>query len=362
MNQEEIMRYVSNGEQLIEADHEYLQYMGRINDWDQKAPEFIYPCTSLATVVTGTTIRVIVSNQRSYWDNYLGCIIDGVEKKFLLPEDGTTTITLAEGLEHKEHKVLIYKRMDSCHIITIHGLIIDEDATILKTMEHPKRRMEVYGDSVSAGEVSEAIEYIGQSDPIHNGEYSNSYYSYSWMTARKLGAELHTIAQGGIALLDKTGWFAGPCYVGLESTYDKIRYNPGLGNLMQWDFTKWTPHVVVVAIGQNDAHPVDYMKANYMSEVSKHWRRHYQMFIEKLRAIYPKAYIILATTILQHDISWDEAIEEVCGTIQDSKVSHFMYSNNGCGTAGHIRIPEAEQMSEELTTYINSLGEDIWKD
>lgn len=28
--------------------------------------------------------------------------------------------------------------------------------------------------------------------------------------------------------------------------------------------------------------------------------------------------------------------------------------------AGHIRIPEAEEMAEELSAYINSLG-DIWR-
>ena len=36
-------------------------------------------------------------------------------------------------------------------------------------------------------------------------------------------------------------------------------------------------------------------------------------------------------------------------------------SNNGKGTPGHIRIPEAEQMSDELVAFINRLGEKIWK-
>ena len=58
--------------------------------------------------------------------------------------------------------------------------------------------MEVYGDSVSAGEVSETVDYVGKVDPVHDGHFSNCYYSYSWMCARKLGAKLHDIAQGGI--------------------------------------------------------------------------------------------------------------------------------------------------------------------
>ena len=41
-------------------------------------------------------------------------------------------------------------------------------------------------------------------------EYSNSWYSYAWIAARKLDAQLHDIAQGGVALLDNTGWYHEP--------------------------------------------------------------------------------------------------------------------------------------------------------
>ena len=77
---------------------------------------------------------------------------------------------------------------------------------------------------------------------------------------------------------------------------------------------------------------------------------------------YPKAVIILATTILNHDASWDEAIEQVCREIADDRVLHFLYSRNGCGTPGHIRIPEAEEMSDELVEYIENLEIDVWNE
>jgi len=72
------------------------------------------------------------------------------------------------------------------------------------------KRIEVYGDSVSAGEVSEAVDFVGKEDPEHEGGYSNSYYSYGWILARKLGAQIHDIAQGGIALMDGEGWYHEP--------------------------------------------------------------------------------------------------------------------------------------------------------
>lgn len=136
----------------------------------------------------------------------------------------------------------------------------------------PERKIEVYGDSVSAGEVSEAVDYTGKEDPEHNGEYSNSWYSYAWMTARKLNAQIHDIAQGGIALMDHTGWFYEPEAIGMETAWNKIHYNPIFGEAKEWDFAGYTPQVVVVAIGQNDNHPDDYMKEDYHSEKSRKWR------------------------------------------------------------------------------------------
>ena len=103
------------------------------------------------------------------------------------------------------------------------------------------------------------------------------------------------------------------------------------------------------------------MAEDYDSEKSKNWRKHYQAFIEKLMELYPKAQIILATTILCHDKSWDRSIDEVCTRIGSSRVHHFLYTKNGSGTPGHIRIPEAEQMSDELAAYITSLGDEIWE-
>ena len=42
----------------------------------------------------------------------------------------------------------------------------------------------------------------------------------------------------------------------------------------------------------------------------------------------------------------------------------FLYSKNGCGTPGHIRGSEAEEMAEELASYIDMLSEKIpvWKE
>lgn len=347
----------------ILPDHNKLQYSGRIDFDDKQAPVFVYACTSVRMVFYGTGVKAILQNHHSYWTNQMGYLLDGEQKRVTLSSDEEKrTYVLEENLDEGWHELLLFKRMDSCHTVTFYGFEIEgEKLEIKEPSPKPERRIEFFGDSVSCGEVSEAVEYVGKEDPVHDGEYSNSWYSYAWMTARKLNAEIHDTSQGGIALLDGTGWFVAPDYLGVESCYDKIEYHPDLGAVKKWDFDRFTPHVVVVAIGQNDNHPVDYMAEDYQGEKSVYWREHYHAFIEKLMNLYPKAQIILTTTILCHHENWDKSIDEVCRQIGSERVHHFLYKRNGCGTPGHIRIPEAEEMSEELSAFIETLGERIWE-
>lgn len=354
---------IHSGEKLIPMTDPKLRYTGRIDQADAENPLFIYVCSNVALRMTGKTLRLPVTNIHSYYDNWLGIIVNGKQSAVHL-EKGEQVIDLSDQLTDGENDVMIFKRQDSYHAYRLHGLIVDADTELLELPARPMRRMEVYGDSVSAGEVSEAEFACGQPDPEgHNGVYSNGWLSYSWQAARLLGAELHDIAIGGMALLNGTGYFYGPDYIGMESCWDKVNYYPPFGPATPWDFTRYTPHVVIVAIGQNDANPVNIMAEDYEGEAAQHWRSEYRRFIGQLREKYPSAHIVLTTTILGHHENWDKAIDEVCRQLRrtDERVHHFLYTKNGCGTPGHIRGSEAAGMAKELAAFIEGLP-DVWVD
>ena len=86
----------------------------------------------------------------------------------------------------------------------------------------------------------------------------------------------------------------------------------------------------------------------------------YQKFLQKLRAKYKEAEIICCTTILQHDESWDRAIGDAVRAMKDPHITHFLYRRNGKATPGHPRIPECEEMAEELAAYISGLPIKGW--
>ncbi|HPS58509.1 MAG TPA: GDSL-type esterase/lipase family protein [Spirochaetota bacterium] len=347
---------------IIRPDNNYLRYCGRIDFDDPSSPEFVYPCSYVKIRFTGTSIAATVSNRHACWNNYLGFITDDIQGKIIIPDDGKTTLTISDKLEDTEHELMLFKRMDSCHMFRFYGFKLSDGSDILPCTPPPARKIEVYGDSISAGEVSEAVKFTGRPDPEHSGEYSNSYYSYAWMLARKLESQLHCIAQGGIALMDGTGWFGAPHYIGMESIYDKIQYHPDLGTSKNWNFRKYRPHIVIIEIGQNDNHPVDFMAENYNSGKSVNWRKHYGQFVKQIRTVYPRAVIILKTSILVHHPSLDRAIDDVCKAVSDPKIHHFMYKRNGRATPGHIRVSEADEMSDELKVFIESLGDSVWQD
>lgn len=352
---------VNASERLISPADPMLRYTGRIGMEDPENPFFVYVCSSVQLRVAGKTLRVFLTNQHSYFENLLGVIVNGEQSAVRL-ENGAQVIDLSDKLTADVNDVLLFKRQDCCHAFTLQGFAVDADAVLMPLPERPARRIEVYGDSVSAGEVSEAEFACAQPDPEgHNGLYSNGWLSYAWQAARLLNAELHDVATGGIALLDGTGYFFGPDCIGMESCWDKVNYYPPFGPATTWDFTRFTPHVVVVAIGQNDHNPVNVMAEDYNSAASQHWRAEYCRFLGRLRETYPHAHIVCTTTILGHDPAWDRAIDECVTAMADGRIHHFLYTKNGCGTPGHIRGSEAAVMARELAGFIEGLP-GVWEE
>ncbi len=346
----------------ILPNDENFTYCGRIDWSNPEAPVFVYPCSSVQMRFTGTTLKIYVRNHNAYWKNYLGYILDGKQGVLQLPQEGDAVFEIkAEAQQGREHEFLLFKRQDACHEFAFLGAATEDCEKIIKYPLSTKRRILVFGDSVSAGEVSEAVDYAGKEDPPHNGEYSNSWYSYAWITARKLNAQLHDIAQGGIALMDKTGWFCEPKAVGMETVWNKVHYNPMLGAVTRWASSQYTPQVVIVAIGQNDSHPQDYMAQDYDGEQASVWRNHYKGFLKKLRMTYPNAAIICCTTLLIHDAAWDRAIGQAVQEMNDEKITQYLFNRNAVATPGHLRIPEAQEMADELASYIETLDIPNWE-
>ncbi len=341
---------IEEGKKLIPADSGCFQYMGRIDFDEPSRPVMVWPATCADTVFTGTSVGVVLQNINFQETTHFGAIIDGVMQKFPLKNSGEDELyMLAENLEDKEHTLRLIKTLAAHNYVIFSGIVTDDNAEAKNPMHKYDCKIEVYGDSVSAGEVTEALYYEGQCDPPDTqNKLDNSHLSYPMMLGRKLNAEIHDIAQGGIALLDGTGYFCYDNLKGMLSCYDKIQYSPYAAT-KKWDFSRWTPDAVIIAIGQNDANPdPEIIKT---PDYRRMWKDKYKEMLCRLMEEYPAAKFVLMLTVLRHDKTWDDALEEIVQEMNSPRVDHFLFRRNGDATNGHPRATEQEEMAGELYAY-----------
>ena len=104
------------------------------------------------------------------------------------------------------------------------------------------RRMEVIGDSITAGYGNEGVAPCGFS-----AETENHYLTYASVAARTVGAELHTIAWSGKGMVYN---FGDDTFQPLPELYDRTIASEDAG----WSF-EWQPDVVAVNLRANVPRP-----------------------------------------------------------------------------------------------------------
>ena len=337
----------------IRPSDERLQYMGRIDVSEPDAPHFYWAGSLVQFAFTGTQLAFIIENYVSYNGLQLGCIIDGKEHVIALGDaDNRYDIPVSGG---GVHRCILFKRQDSTHYFVLRKILLADDADLRELPPLPALRLECYGDSVTAGSVVEAVDCVAAPDPpVYDSVYDNAWHSYAMQTARLLGAQVHLVAQGGLALLDHTGWFADGRY-GLETVYDKLCYFPGQ-TMTPWDFSRYIPDYVTIAIGQNDQH-FDGRDQLLDDDQRERWLDTCCGILQDLMQKYPKAVFILMLTVLMHDEYWETLLDDACERMSSPRVRRFRFTRSGLATPGHPRIPEQCEMACELTEFILSLQE-----
>ena len=319
----------------IDPDNPYIQYTGRINYADPKAPIMWWPGCDVIANFEGTSINVKLND---YGDNYFYVIIDDGEPDLIDLTPGAATYTAAVGLTDSVHKIRLFKRTETPDgEVGFEGFELEDGKNLVAGPTRPQRRIEFYGDSITAG-YSVAL-------PIGTGDSTDAfgkdnYYTYASVTARNLGAEYHCNAVSGITLyIDK--WGTG---VNMQTSYYNKR-----SRFTAWDFSEWTPQIVVINLGQNDyygPYTQEDVESNYIN------------FAQTLRGHYPDAYIIIAlgdmdSASLSSPFSGyiQNAVAELNTTYNDPKVYSLIFPY---GRTGHPRVARNAVMADQLTEFIGN--------
>lgn len=334
-------------ELFVDYSNPQIAYSGRIDTTHNKAAELYWSGTSIRFNFEGESISALLDDERG--DNYYNIIIDNDSLYVLRPDTSKKFYFLAEGLTEGKHTLEIFKRTEWDRGKTsFYGFRIQGNAKILPGPSPRKRKIEFYGNSITAGYAVE--DFSGKDSP--DSIYTNNYLSYAAITARHFDAEYTCICKSGIGIM--ISWFP----LTMPEMYNRLIPEDSAS---RWDFSLYTPDIVVINLFQNDSWLVNMpdrteFKATFGTKApdDEYIINSYRKFVRSVRKEYPRAHIICALGNMdatQEGSKWPQYIELAIAQLNDPEIyTHFFpYKNTG----GHPTIKEQEEMANSLIRFID---------
>ncbi|WP_346837084.1 SGNH/GDSL hydrolase family protein [Microbulbifer sp. SAOS-129_SWC] len=331
----------------IDADAPQLRYTGRIDFTDGKAPLLSWPGSSVRAHFTGTDLSLWLDDEKG--QNYYSVIVDGnAEHPFVLQANkGEQRYEISRALPPGEHTLELYKRTEGEEGATaFKGLELADGGKLLPLPARPAHRMEIYGDSITCGMGNEGANN-GRDDLAAE---KNNYWAYGSVAARQLGAELHTVCKSGIGIMVSWFPFTMPDY------YDQLS---AVGdNDSRWDFSQWTPEVVVINLLQNDSWLIDREKRLQPVPGDAQRVQAYVDFVRSIRAKYPHAEIVCALGSMDATATdkWPDyirsAVKRMRSEFGDHRLDTLFFPFTGYGQ--HPRIAQHIANGKTLAKFIRA--------
>ena len=318
-----------------------LRYVGRFDFSDADGPRCAWPASSVAVRFRGTSLSARLSGG----DNVRWQIeVDGRPTRKIAVGAGENLYPLAENLAPGEHTVRLVQATEALFGTTqMRGFRLNAGAQLLPVAPRT-RRLEVIGDSISAGYGNEAT----SKDEHFSADTENAYFTYGALAARQLNADYSCLAWSG-----KKMWPDNT----LPELYDYILPVDKSG---VWNFAT-QPNAVVINLATNDF-------AGGVPGDEADWTAAYGAFIARVRVHYPRALIYCAIGPMMTD-DWPDGkplstlrawLARVVQNQNDARVRVLDFGvqdgNLGFGADWHPNIPNHRRMADQL---VQTLRDDL---
>ena len=336
-----------SNELIVSYTNPNIEYSGRIDSSGSNGVDMYWSGTSTKINFEGKSVQALFEDEGDR--NYYNIILDNDSIILFHPIGKKKYYNLVSNLSEGKHSLEIFRRTEwSRGKTTFYGYKITGNAKILPKSPAKKRKIEFYGDSITAGYGNEDTD--GGNNP--DSTFTNNYMSYAAITARNLDAQYSCIAKGGIGIMISFFDFTMP------DIYDRLNPND---ETSKWNFSLYTPEVVVVNLFQNDSWLVKKTGRKLFKEkfgttppTEEYIINAYKNFILSIRGKYPDANIICALGSMdatKEGSPWPGYIKKAVKELEDPKVMNYIFKYKNTG--GHPVVEEDKVMATNLTKFIN---------
>jgi len=334
-------------ELLVSYNNPNIEYWGRIDTSSTDAAELYWSGTIIKLNFEGQSISAMFDEERG--DNYYNVILDNDSLFVLRPDSVKKSYELATGLSDGPHQIEIFKRTEwDRGWSRFYGFQIKGNSKILPKEAPKKRKIEFYGNSITAGYAVEDLSGADRSDSI----FTNNYLSYSNLTATHFDAEYQCICKSGIGIT--ISWFP----LIMPEMYNRL--NPSDPE-SHWNFSLFTPDLVVINLFQNDSWLVErpeFEEFKHRFGTTKPNKEfiidRYAAFVASIRKEYPETPIICMLGNMdatREGSPWPGYVEVAVKQLNDPNIyTHFEPYKN---TPGHPSIEEQQTMANHLIEFID---------
>jgi hypothetical protein len=335
---------ILQAQRFISAANKNIQYEGRVGHTPDSVASLSWPGSSVLIRFKGTGLKVLLKDERGR--NTYNVILDGKKITKLELDTAKRFYTLASSLSNSKHSIELFKRTEAVWGTTLfYGYSIPENA-VLFPPEEKKLKMEFFGNSITCGYAVE--DSTGDSG---DAKFENNYLSYASITARHFNAANHNTAVSGIGIM--VSWFPFT----MPDVFDKLNANT---RDTYWDFTLYTPDIVVINLFQNDSWLVKLPNHAEFKRVfgstapdSNFIVNAYKNFTYGIRQKYPNAKIICALgamDITKQGSPWPGYVTKTVEALNDKNI--YTYFFPVCNSKGHPRIKHQQEMADQLIQFI----------
>lgn len=306
-----------------------IHWVGRYDDTDPAAVRMGWSGVGLVARFSGTGATVRMDDASRYFT----VLVDGALQPTLATSMGMQDYVIAAGLPAGEHTIELYRRTEGSFGPTVVGeVLIDGE---LLAPPPVTRRMELIGDSITAGYGNEGV-----SPCSFSAQTENHSMTYGAIAARTVGAELHTVAWSGKGMIYNYG---DDVDQPLPELYDRTIATSG----DPWSFG-WQPDVVAVNLGTNDFSTGNDPSQQLFGDA-------YVVFLEHLRDVYPGALLLVLQPSLfgaENDMV-QGYLMDIVAQVQAAGDPNVAYADVnvtwiGSGCDGHPTVATHEGMAGRL--------------